>query len=160
MDFGRKNSLTTADGGSLWNYWRTPSRTKTKDSFIDLSFNYFEVFTVEIQFFFWPFEPRPKEEKKKLLKGTSTSPSHFHQLPFKLKRPFPVCFLSILRKEENSRRMDDQFKVGEETVKSRWCIEKNSRRQVRNGSEQNKMTHFQTLPTCSLYSVSFKIKLQ
>ena len=50
---------------------------------------------------------------------------------------------------------------GRNSRKSLIYREKYSRRQVRNGFEptQIKMTHFQTLPTCYLYSVSFKVKL-
>ena len=50
--------------GSLWNYWRTTSRTKTKDLSIKLRLNCFEVFTVEVQSFSKPFQPRQKEGKK------------------------------------------------------------------------------------------------
>ena len=37
---------------------------KTKDLFISLRFNYFKVFTVGVESFFRPFEPRPEEMKK------------------------------------------------------------------------------------------------
>ena len=69
--------------------------------------------------------PPPEErEKNQLLKGTSTSPSHHHQLPFESKLPFPACFPSILGTGEYSRWIDDWVKVGEEIVESRWCTEK------------------------------------
>ena len=68
---------------------------------------------------FRPFEPTPEErEKTPLLKGTSTSPLHYDKPPFESKLPFPACFLSILRTGENSNWIDDQVKVGEETVES------------------------------------------
>ena len=41
-----------------------PSRTKMKDLFINLRFNYFKVFTVGVKSFFRTFQPRPKERKK------------------------------------------------------------------------------------------------
>ena len=50
--------------GSLWIYWHLPSPTKTKDLFINLKFNYFKVFTVGVQSFFRPLQPRPEQRKK------------------------------------------------------------------------------------------------
>ena len=50
--------------GSLSKHWHPPSRTKTKDLFINLRFKYVRVFTVGVEFFFRPFEPRPEERKK------------------------------------------------------------------------------------------------
>ena len=41
-----------------------PPRTKTKDLFINLRFNYFKVFILRVESFFRLFEPRPKEGKK------------------------------------------------------------------------------------------------
>ena len=41
--------------GSLWNCWHLPSRTKTKDLFINLRFNYFTVFTVGMEPFLCRF---------------------------------------------------------------------------------------------------------
>ena len=59
------------------------------------------------------------KEEPQSLQGTSTSPSHHEYLPFESKLPFPVCFLSILRKGESSRWIDDQVKVGEKRVENR-----------------------------------------
>ena len=39
------------------------NRTKTKGLFINLSSNYFEGFTVGVESFFGPFQPRPEERK-------------------------------------------------------------------------------------------------
>ena len=54
----------------------TPSQTKTKDLFINLRFNYSQVFSVGLGSFFRPFQQTPEERKKKgkseLLKGAST----------------------------------------------------------------------------------------
>ena len=50
--------------GSLWNHWHPPSRTKTKDLSINLRFNYFKVFTVEVESFFRPFKSRQEDGKK------------------------------------------------------------------------------------------------
>ena len=127
-----------------------------------LGFNYFKAFTVEVRFFFRPFKPRSEEGRrlnfrKKLQRRPYTMISQICES----KLPFPVCFLSILRTGENSRWIEDWVEVREGIVEGRWCIEKNCRRQVRNGFEPThvRMTHFQTLPTSSLYSVSFKMKL-
>ena len=106
--------------GSLWHNWRPPSRTKTKHLFINLRVSYSNIFPLEVESFFLPFQSR-LEKRKKLssLKRTSTSPWHHDQLPFESKLPFPVCFLSVLRTGENSGWIDDQVEVGEEIVESR-----------------------------------------
>ena len=51
---------------SLWNYRHPPplSRTETKDLFLDLRFNCSKVFTVKVESFSKPFQPRLKERKK------------------------------------------------------------------------------------------------
>ena len=41
-----------------------PSRTKTKDLFINLRFNSFKVFPVRVEFFFRPFRKRSEARKK------------------------------------------------------------------------------------------------
>ena len=79
----------------------------------------FEVFTVGVESYSGPFQLTPEEGENKILTGTSTAPSHYHQLPFESKLPFPACFLSILRTGKNSRWIDDQVKIGEEMVESR-----------------------------------------
>ena len=50
--------------GSLWNYWHLPSRTKTKDSFINLRFNSFKVFIVGVQSFFRLFATKIGRKEK------------------------------------------------------------------------------------------------
>ena len=74
----------------------------------------FKEFTVRVQPFFGPFQPRPegRKETTQLSKGTSTSSSHYGLLPFESKLPLPACFLSIFRTAENSRGIDDQVEVG------------------------------------------------
>ena len=52
------------EGYSELIYAPPPSRTKMKDLFINMRFNYFKVFAVGIEFFFRLFEPRPEKRKK------------------------------------------------------------------------------------------------
>ena len=66
---------------------------------------------------FWTVSTKTgRKEKSQRLQGTSTSPSHHHQLPFESKLPFPACFLSVLSRGGGCRWIDDQVKVGEEIV--------------------------------------------
>ena len=89
--------------------WRSlPSRTKTKDLFINFKFICLKVFTVGVESFFRPFQPKTgRRGKSQFLKGISTAPLHHHQLPFESKLPFFTCFLSVLRTGKNSRWIDD-----------------------------------------------------
>ena len=61
----KNNSRKKIIWGSLWNYWHPPSRMKTErcysstwDSIV------LRCFTVGVQSFFRPSEPRPEERKK------------------------------------------------------------------------------------------------
>ena len=102
-------------GRSLWRYWHLPSWTKTTVFFINLRFNYFKVFTVGVESFFRPFQPRPEERKKlNFWKEPQRRPYTIINFPSSQKQPFPACFLSLLRTGENSRGIDDQVKVEEE----------------------------------------------
>ena len=97
-----------------------PSRTETKDLFINWRFNYFKVFTVRDEFFFRPFQPRPEEKKKiDFWKEPQRCPWTMINFPSSKKLPFLVCFLSVLKIGKNSRWIDDWVKVEEEIIESR-----------------------------------------
>ena len=79
-----------------------PYRTKTKDLFINLRFNCFEVFTLGIESFFRQFEARPEEEGKILERNLNVALTPW-SASVQVKLPFPACFLSILWTVKNSR---------------------------------------------------------
>ena len=94
-----------------------PPPKKTKDLFNNLRFNYIKVFTVGVESFFRPFEPRPEERTKhNFWKEPQRRPCTMINFPSSPKVPFSVCFLSVLRTEENSWWLDDQVRVEEEMV--------------------------------------------
>ena len=91
--------------GALWNYWHFPSRTKAKDFFNNLGF---KVFTVGVQSFFRPFEPRPEERKQlNFREEPQRRPSSMINFPSSQNCQISACFFSILRTGEDSRWIDD-----------------------------------------------------
>ena len=99
----------------------TPSSwAKMKYLFLNLKFNHFKVFTLGIQSFLIPFQPRPEERENvnfwkdpqlRLYTTSSTS--------LQVKTAIP-CVLSLdFENKENSTWTDDQVKVGKEIVESR-----------------------------------------
>ena len=70
------------------------------------------------------FHQDRKKGKKSTFKRNLNVTLTASSTSFESKLPFLACFLSILRTRGNSRWIDDQVRVGEELVESRWCIEK------------------------------------
>ena len=110
---------------SLWNYWQPlPTRTRKMHSSTSNSIilrcllSRFDPYLDRFEPF-WTKTGRREEIKR--LKGNSTLSllCTIINFPSESKLPFPACFLSILRTEENSGWIDDQVKVGEEKVESR-----------------------------------------
>ena len=113
-----------------------------KDFFINKRFNYFKLFTVEVESYLRPFQQRWEEWKQQNFgTGPRSSTYSMNKRPFETTMPFLVCFLLILETNENGRWTCHRVKVKEKMVKRRWFT-----RQVRNCIEmmQIKATDWQT----------------
>ena len=101
LDF--ENSRSTLSWDFLQIYTRAtlellipppPLPNKMKELFIHLRINYFKVSTVEVKFFFRPFEPRLKERKKlNFWKKTQGRP--YPSVNFSLSQNAIPCVLSL-----------------------------------------------------------------
>ena len=115
--------------GSHWNYWHPPSRTTTKDVFINLRFSDFKMFTVGVESFFRSSESRPEGRKKvNFWKETQCRPYYaMINFPSTQNCHSLRAFSQFWETGEHSRWIDDKDKVGEETVEGRYCREKFSK---------------------------------